>query len=128
MDDNSSDFCFKTYGKEIEYETSFTIEYIKADSSSQINYGIKNTGEADLENINVHMNIAGGIMLTGRTYTTEITTTLEPDETAERFFFPVIGLGFQTTITLSAWTEDNIQVDKSVDAMFLPFYIYIRPS
>ncbi|MEF8848782.1 MAG: hypothetical protein V5A68_06580 [Candidatus Thermoplasmatota archaeon] len=110
-------------------KSGLEITYINGGSSNQINYGVKNIGKRDLKDIQVFMKITGGIILTGRTYTEEITANLEPGEEANRFFYPVLGIGFATQITFSVWTENIDTVNKTVDAFFLsPFYIYIRPG
>lgn len=123
----SRDLCFKTYAKEIIRPASLEITYITSAGGAQIDYGITNSGESDLENINILMKIDGGIIFTGRSWTDEYDGILEPGEMAERFFFPVMGIGF-SKVTIYAWTEENsLQVNKSRDVLFLPFYIYVKP-
>lgn len=126
---SSRDLCFKTFGKKLIKPADLEVSYITASNAgTQINYGITNTGESVIENINILMEIDGGIILTGRSWTNEIETELEPGEMAERFFFPVIGLGLSMKLTLYAWTEDSVQVSRSKDVVFLPFYTYVKPD
>ena len=131
FEDNSTDFCFKTFGKELSIPDELEIQYIKGgfgtDSGIQINYGITNTGKTVIQDVNVFMKIEGGIIFTGDQYSEELTNLkLDPGETANRFFFPVFGLGVGS-ITLSAWTENSEQVSIEKDTFFFPFLIYITP-
>lgn len=128
FEDNSSDFCFKTFGKELIFQDKLEIQYITSGFGTQINYGIKNVGKTTIQKVNVFMKIEGGLILTGDQYSEELTKlNLDPGETANRFFFPVFGLGVGS-IVLDAWTENSEQVSLNKEnAIFLPFFIYIRP-
>ncbi len=125
--DDEKDLCFQTFSKRLDNPLGFKIHYIDGERS-QISYGIKNIGESNISDINVFLKINGGIMLTGRQYNMEITSTLEPGETADRFVFPVIGFGLSTTITVSAWIGNSAQVNRTVESVFLGSFIYIRPD
>ena len=125
--DCSCDLCFKTYGNELIEQSDLEITYIKGGTGSQINYGIKNIGEEEINSIHVFMELKGGLILTGRNYTDKFTNLkLDPEEESSSLFYPVIGLG-RATITLYVWSENVDTVQKTKDAFLLLFYIYIEP-
>ena len=121
------DLSFKTYGNELIEQSDLEITYIIGGTGNQINYGIKNIGEEEINSIHVFMELKGGLILTGRNYTAKFTNLkLDPEEEVSSLFYPVIGLG-PTTITLYVWSENVDTVQKTKFAFLLLFYIYIGP-
>lgn len=120
------DFCFKTYGKNKPSELE--ISYIVGESRSCIKYGIKNIGKGIIKNLQVDINISGGFIISNQKYTESFNIPLYSDETMDQMIFPIIGIGrSQITITVNS-LQTSEPKSKTVNALFLIFYIYISPA
>ena len=129
FEDNSTDFCFKTFGKELERETKLEIQYITGGSGAQLNFGIKNVGEATIHEIYYNLIINGGLILTGRQYANRTITTslgIKPGEIVNWLEFPIIGFGLKININLTVWTDDSDPVSMEKQGFFFLFYLYVK--
>jgi hypothetical protein len=126
FEDNSSDFCFKTFGNERTIISNLDITYIKGVALGfAINYGIKNTGKAEIEDIKILMNISDGLVFP-RSKSFEL-PRLNPDQEARLSFYPIFGYG-HATITICVWAKNIEKVEKQRDALFYIIGIYVHPS
>jgi hypothetical protein len=123
----SYDVRFRTYGIKYGNETNIDILYIKSEKTdifSDIYFKIVNTGNRNIENMNINLTLIGGIVLSGKNYHWNV-NNFAPQETIERFAYPVIGLG-RTYITVKVTTDDGYENSKSEQAILLLFRIHIN--
>jgi len=119
----SSDCCFRTYGVAFH---DFEITYLKGGSGAKIEFGIKNTGVGVLDRIYAELNLNTLITLTGNTNTKIINASLQPGESLNDVFSPVIGFG-PATITLKLELDDGTDREIKKGGFLFLFYIYIKP-
>lgn len=126
FNDSSSDFCFKTFGNKRTIISNLGITYITGSVpvGLAINYGIKNTGKAEIEDIEIFINISGGLVFP-KSKSQEL-PRLKPNEEARLFFSPFFGFG-EAKITICTWAENIAKVEKERSVFFYFVGIYVRP-
>jgi hypothetical protein len=121
------DCAFRVYGT-----SSFDLEilYMVGGSGSKIDYGIKNIGVQEINNLIVQFDLYDGIgiMLTGKHYAKVINVSIPPGESFQDFFYPVFGIGAYPRATLRVATESISYKEIKRDIIFLLPYIYIKPQ
>jgi len=127
INDGNFDCRFKTYGIG-DNDTKIKIEYIVGDVGGEIAFGIKNTGDSDINKMSVNVILDGGLVLTGKRYKqTFQDITFSPGESLHLNVTPVIGIG-KTKITISVSTPEIDTVTKTADGLLLLFYVYVYPT
>ena len=127
INDGDFDCRFKTYGLG-DNDTKIEIEYIVGGIGGEIAFGIKNTGDSDINKMNVNVILDGGIVIAGRRdKQTFQDITFSPGESLHLNVSPVIGIG-KTKITISVSTPEIDTVTKTADGLLLLFYVYVYPT
>jgi hypothetical protein len=125
--DGNFDCRFKTYGIG-DNDTKIEIEYIVGGVGGEIAFGIKNTGDSDINKMSVNVILDGGIVIAGKRYKqTFQDITFSPGESLHLNVTPVIGIG-KTKITISVSTPEIDTVTKTADGLLLLFYVYVYPT
>jgi hypothetical protein len=121
-DDNQSDMCFKTYGKDAtELEISFQF------FGKGLYTTIKNIGTVNATGVTFEINVKGG-MLGGINETTGgiYLPPIEPDEEV-LFNTTLFGLGF-VDVTASVYASNARLVTKATEGIVIFSYIFVLPS
>ena len=117
-----SEAIFSVYGQDSGVDRDMLVKI-----ASVFAGGIKNTGNVNINPINVQMNFYGGFILLGRSFTETYDIQLKPGQTLNFNIYPILGLG-HAQCTLSVSTTDVLPTIKTVSAYIFLFYIYISPG
>ena len=98
--------------------------YFVGKAGGQIEYGLKNTGDIDITDLEITLRFIGGIKIGPKDYTYE-RETLEPGQEIHTIIYPVIGIG-PTALQLSISSERINDVSNTYQALLLLFYVYIQ--